>query len=112
MEFVRLVREAGLAEPWCQTFLPFLDAFFFSTSAAPPRWRKRISPKPLKRNRTRYEAECVNYERKNGTRFSGGCCPLPRVFTVGPERGGDAERPFQSWAVCSVVGAYGIVSAD
>jgi acyl-CoA reductase-like NAD-dependent aldehyde dehydrogenase len=21
MEFVRLVREAGLAEPWCQTFL-------------------------------------------------------------------------------------------
>ena len=22
MEFVRLVREAGLAEPWCQTFLP------------------------------------------------------------------------------------------
>jgi len=27
MEFVRLVREAGLAEPWCQTFLPFLDAF-------------------------------------------------------------------------------------
>jgi len=28
MEFVRLVREAGLAEPWCQTYLPFLDAFF------------------------------------------------------------------------------------
>ena len=112
MEFVRPVREAGLAEPAARPFCHSSMRFFWGTSAAPPRWRKRISPKPLKRNRTRYEAERVNYERKNGKRFNEGYCPLPRVFTVGPERGGDAERPFQSWAVCSVVGAYGIVGAD